>query len=101
MHEHDPNLPATYGRRVWCLQLAATHREPKGSAHGDGIFFRAMVFYGIIGLDRYKDFVLSWDDRNFSYPRLFLRPDEIERMRNEWRLLQGGPAGRLFRRQEG
>ncbi|MCX5670491.1 MAG: hypothetical protein NTU94_04115, partial [Planctomycetota bacterium] len=84
MHEHDPSLPETFGRRVWGLQLAAVDREPKGSHHGDGTFFRARVFYGILGLDRYKDLVLSWDDRKTAYPRLFLRPDEVERMRKEW-----------------
>jgi hypothetical protein len=84
MHEHDPNLPATFGRRVWGLQLAAVDREPKGSRHGDGVFFRGRVFYGILGLDRYKDLVLSWEDKQVAYPRLFLCPDELERMKRQW-----------------
>ena len=84
MHEHDPNLPATFGRRVWGLQLAPVDREPKGSHHGDGVFFRGRVFYGVLGLDRYKDLVLSWADKKIAYPRLFLRPDEIERMKRQW-----------------
>jgi hypothetical protein len=84
MHEHDPNLPATFGRRVWGLQLAAVDREPNGSHHGDGVFFRGRVFYGILGLDRYKDLVLSWEDKQVAYPRLFLRPDEVERMKRQW-----------------
>lgn len=41
MHEHDPNLPATFGCRMWGLQLAAIDREPKGSHHGDGQNYQA------------------------------------------------------------
>ena len=84
MHEHDPALPATYGRRVWGLQLAPVAQKPEGSIHGDAPFFRGKVFYGIVGLDRYKDYVLDWPDTKASYPRVFIRPDELARMRKEW-----------------
>jgi hypothetical protein len=84
MHEHDPRLPETLGRRVWGLQLAPVVREPTGTQHGDGAFFRGRVFYGLLGLDRYKDLVLLWEDAKVSYPRVFLRPDEVQRMRNQW-----------------
>jgi hypothetical protein len=84
MHEHDPALPATYGRRVWGLQLAPVAQKPEGSVHGDAPFFRGKVFYGIVGLDRYKDYVLDWPDTQAPYPRVFIRPDELGRMKKEW-----------------
>ena len=38
-----------------------------------------------MGLDRYKDFQLEWPDAGTSYPRVFIRPGELERYRATWR----------------
>lgn len=75
--EHDPALPATYGRRVWGLQLGAP--ALKVSFHGTGPFYAARASYGIVGLDRYKDYQLSWPDGKTTYPRVFLKPEQIEK----------------------
>ena len=85
MHEHDPALPATYGRRVWGLQLAAVATPAAGSIHGDMPFFRGKVFYGIFSLDRYKDLILSWPDKQVTHPRVFLHGADLKRLRQEWK----------------
>jgi hypothetical protein len=88
MHEHDPKLPATFGRRVWGLQLAQVPLQI-ASVHGDAPFYRARAGYGIVGLDRYKDFTLEWPDKKEAYPRVFIQPDELEKYRKTW---QTSPA---------
>ncbi len=83
-HEHDPNLPVTLGRRVWALVLAqpalkATGYGDPGTAAGVGYSVRNI--YGTVGLDRYKDFVLSWPDTQVVYPRVFITPDGVQKYR--------------------
>jgi hypothetical protein len=74
-HEHDPALPTTYGRRVWALVLTPptmTSKDLQGEA-GTGNAVR--IYYGVVGLDRYKDYVLDWPDAKVNYPRVFTTPD--------------------------
>ncbi|MHB9131954.1 MAG: hypothetical protein ACYDBB_12840 [Armatimonadota bacterium] len=78
-HEHDPALPATYGRRIWGLQLAAP--AAKLTYHGEGPFFSSRALYGIVGLDRYKDYTLAWQDGKVTYPRVFIKPEQLDKYR--------------------
>lgn len=74
-HEHDPALPPTHGRRVWALVLAPptiTSEQLQGAA-GTGNSVR--IYYGVVGLDRYKDYVLDWPDSGVKYPRVFTTPE--------------------------
>ena len=65
-HEHDPGLPESYGRRVSGLNL------------GDEALDVARMRYGFIGLDRLKEWVLSWkDDHPYTYPRAWLTPTQV------------------------
>ena len=80
--EHENELPTTYGRRVWGLVLAhpATHglsiaRDARGPLAA------ARLLYGIISLDRYKDYQLEWTDSKPTYPRVFLKADQMARLR--------------------
>jgi hypothetical protein len=81
-HEHDSALPSTYGRRVWGLVLAPpalrTMAEIERAA---GPFYQARLLYGIVGLDRYKDYALEWPDTGIGYPRVFITPGDAERFR--------------------
>ncbi len=84
MQEHEPGLPVTYGRRVWGLALAKPSRDWR--AFGDqaiGPFIQCRLMYGIVGLDRYKDFILQWPDKKTVYPREFIRQDELARYRKD------------------
>ncbi len=66
--EHETGLPLTYGRRVWGLALGhPSIPDPKA----DRPFYQLQRLYGIVGLDRYKDFVLQWPDGKPAHPRLF------------------------------
>lgn len=65
-HEHEMALPTTYGRRVWGLALG----EP-AIKQDDKPFYQLRRLYGIIGLNRYKDFVLDWQAGKVAYPRLY------------------------------
>ena len=92
MTEHEPGLARTYGRRLWGLVLAApkvpdaehsTVRftyfqapQPLGSL---GPFAQARSSYGVVGLDRYKDYVLEWPDGGLKYPRLYQEPGSTPR----------------------
>jgi len=51
--EEDPSAPASFGRRVWGLIA--------GSITDYEHLRDWRMRYGFIGLDRYKDWVLSWD----------------------------------------
>jgi hypothetical protein len=64
--EYDSTIPATEGRRVWGLALG-----PPAFEAGERPFYQLRRLYGIIGLDRYKDFILAWPDTQASYPRLY------------------------------
>lgn len=80
--QQDPGVSETLGRRVWGLLLAAppeSWRERGGA--GVEAFRRMRNWYGVIGLDRYKDFVLEWEDAEVDYPRVFQRPENFERFR--------------------
>ncbi|MCX5659940.1 MAG: hypothetical protein NTW19_09495 [Planctomycetota bacterium] len=85
MQEHDPALPVTLGRRAWGLVLG-TPKWPQAEKamvswsapwHGLkplaslGPMARLWSSYGIVGLDRYKDFILEWPDSGVKYPRLY------------------------------
>ena len=82
-HEHDPSLPKSYGRRVWGLVLA--HPAIEVAGYGDkrtkSVGYSVRNLYGTVGLDRYKDFILSWDDSEVEYPRVFLTPNRAEKYR--------------------
>jgi hypothetical protein len=73
-HEHDPALPATHGRRVWALVLAPPAITSKDFQGGDGVGNAVRITYGVVGLDRYKDYVLDWPDTGVAYPRVFTTP---------------------------
>lgn len=66
--EHEMSLPKTYGRRVWGLALGLPSiPDPQGNRP----FYQLQRIYGIVGLDRYKDFILEWPDAMPTYPRLY------------------------------
>ncbi|MCL1857233.1 MAG: hypothetical protein FWF84_06325, partial [Kiritimatiellaeota bacterium] len=90
-HEHDPALPVTYGQRVWGLVLANAPMRGFGydaaTAAADG--YAIKLFYGMVGLDRYKDWVLEWVDNRVGvpadtvvYPRVFLKPSDVQKFRD-------------------
>lgn len=67
-HEHDEDLKRSYARRVWGLYFG-------GEPH------HAQRRYGFVGLDRYKEYVLDWEQpRNpaKAYPRAFATPEIVE-----------------------
>jgi hypothetical protein len=80
-HEHDPTLPATFGRRVWALVLAKPTLLVNGYGEGktSGIGYAVRVLYGLVGLDRYKDFILDWPDTGVTYPRVFTTPEGLKK----------------------
>jgi len=93
-HEHDPNLPATYGRRVWALVLAQPAMRVTGYADAStaaGIGYSVRALYGLVGLDRYKDFILSWPDSKVSYPRVFITPEGVKKYREAVKADPGFP----------
>ncbi len=79
--QHDPALPRTVGRRTWGLLLAplAPGWRPTDGKATD--LTLARIWYGIVGLDRYKDYVLDWPDAKTVYPRVFQTADDMARMR--------------------
>ena len=81
--EHENALPTTYGRRVWGLVLAHPATRGLAMARGTprGPLAAARLLYGIISLDRYKDYQLEWPDSKTTYPRVFLKPDQIPQLR--------------------
>jgi hypothetical protein len=70
-HEHDPGLPASYGRREWALGFGLKNLAA------------ARVQLGCIGLDRYKDWVLDWPEERAKsvYPRGLVTPELAARVR--------------------
>ncbi|OPZ31274.1 MAG: hypothetical protein BWZ02_00298 [Lentisphaerae bacterium ADurb.BinA184] len=79
MQEHEPGVAHTYGRRHWGLVLAAPARTCKAEADREcGPFYQARLFYGVVGLDRYKDFITEWPDTGAKYPRLYLKADQLD-----------------------
>ncbi len=73
-HEHDPALPNTFGRRVWGLVLTPPAMTSDKLQGGAGTGNAARIYYGVVGLDRYKDYVLDWPDAAVEYPRVFTTP---------------------------
>jgi len=69
-HEHDPELPRSYGRRVWAL----------GFGVDDIISTR--INCGYVGLDRYKNWVVDWpeDRAKAKYPRAFTTLEGLGRI---------------------
>jgi hypothetical protein len=74
-HEHDPALPTTYGRRVWALALTPPALTSDKLQGGAGVGNAVRIYYGVVGLDRYKDYVLDWPDTKVQYPRVFSTPE--------------------------
>jgi hypothetical protein len=81
VNEHEPGLSTTYSRRVWGLVLATPTLHPKVESRNPaaGPFYEARLLYGVVGLDRYKDFVLHWPDKGTSYPRVIVTPGQLPR----------------------
>ncbi len=69
--EHDPDLPASYGRRVWGLGFGLADVVAVGSR------------LGVVGLDRYKDWVVDWpeDRARAVYPRAYATPAIVARVK--------------------
>jgi hypothetical protein len=69
-HEHDPDLPPSYGRRCWGLYAGTNLQE-------------AQAQFGFIGLDRYKDWTVDYaeDKAQAVYPGAFFSPAQIERLK--------------------
>lgn len=82
-HEHDPSLPATFVRRAWSLSTGV-----------DFVYLRAG--YGHIGLDRFKDWVVSWPDQSGAkvYPGAFFSKELIARQKQT---LDSHPAAESLR----
>ncbi len=91
MHENDPNLSTTYGRRLWALVLGQPQvKNSKDSKvvfsyfHAQQplsdmtVFGQVRSFYGVVGLDRYKDYILDWPDKKNKYPVLFPKRKDQE-----------------------
>lgn len=79
--EHENGLPTTYGRRIWGLQLAHPALTRLGDDKVRGPLALARLLYGLISLDRYKDYILEWPDGKPTYPRVFLKPERIGKLR--------------------
>lgn len=102
--QQDPGLPRTLGRRVWGLMLASlpdapaapegTTDEPAKTwrdlaaapplrSKADAVFWRPRHWYGTIGLDRYKDYILDWPEATApkDYPRVFNTRGDVARFK--------------------
>lgn len=70
---HDSALPTSYGYRIWalCCNLGDT---AVASVHSQA---------GVIGLDRYKNWILSWNyDSSKTFPRAWTTPALVTRLKN-------------------
>jgi hypothetical protein len=69
-HEHDPDLPVSYGRREWALNFNATPHTLQQTA-------------GYIGLDRFKDWILDWPETTSAadYPRAMFTKAQVARLK--------------------
>ena len=69
---HDGGVPETYGRRVWALCF--------GLADADVANVHQQA--GVIGLDRYKNWILNWPcDSSKTFPRSETTPALVKRLR--------------------
>lgn len=82
-----PDLVATFGlgfgRRHWGLysSTAAETLPPTGQSRDSGLN-RAMIAYGEMPLDKYKDWILDWPGADAdTYPRMFVAPGQLEAVR--------------------
>jgi hypothetical protein len=95
-HEHDPDLPASYGRRVWALgfgvsdaalqmwpEFAASLTQPDFQGKIKDPLTKARAILGYIGLDRYKEWIVDWpEDRKVAtYPRAYATPEIVARIK--------------------
>jgi hypothetical protein len=85
MHSFDPQTSKTLGKRVWALMLAPVELPKAETAtvkfgmlyHGmakysdQPLFGRGHSIYGVIGLDRYKNYILNWEDTGVQYPKVY------------------------------
>ena len=84
MHEHEPGQSLTYARRHWGLVLGKPAATTRGEGGGPlGPFYQARLFYGVVGLDAYKDFVLDWKDSGTRYPRVYLKAADAARYKEQ------------------
>ena len=77
--EHEPGFSKTRGRRIWGLALSRPAIDC--GVKGLGPFYQLRLLYGVVGLDRYKDFVLDWAGADVAYPRLYRKAEELDAYR--------------------
>ncbi len=74
--EEDPSVPPTLGRRVWGLVAGVSNSSDLA---------QWQLRYGMIGLDRYKEWVLEWDAGPemdaATYPRGYVTAAQLEVIR--------------------
>lgn len=70
---HDPGVPPSYGRRMWALCIDLS----------DDAVANVRTETGVIGLDRYKNWILNWQyDASKTFPRSETTPALVNRLRN-------------------
>ncbi len=69
-HEHDPELPESYGRREWALYFGENPHTVQRTA-------------GYIGLNEYKEWVLDWPETVAAdaYPRAWFTKADIAELK--------------------
>ena len=93
---NEDALPATYARRVWGLVLGRPSLEVKAIFNNTAVgpCYQARLLYGMIGLDRYKDYITDWPQGDVAYPRSIIKQDELPKYRAAW---QDDPASSLLK----
>ena len=82
-----PDLVASFGlgcgRRTWGLYSSTVAEAvPASGKSAESGLNRAMIKYGEMPLDKYKDWVLDWPGADQdAYPRMFIPPGQIEAVR--------------------
>jgi len=77
--EHMPGRSKTGGRRIWGLALSRPALDC--GVKNLGPFYQLRLLYGVVGLDRYKDFVLDWPEGEVTYPRLYRKAESLTEYR--------------------
>jgi hypothetical protein len=94
--EIDPTLPQTLGRRVWALMLGS---RPGVKADGS-LDYAPLDFYrsynGFINLDDYKNWILTWDAKEVSRPRVFGTAESIAKLKANLDRCPGGAQIKNF-----
>ncbi len=91
-----PDLVASFGlgcgKRQWGLYSAtAAEAVPVSGRTAESGLNRAMLCYGEMPLDKYKDWILDWPGADQdTYPRMFIAPGELEAVRTR---VQAWPEG--------